>query len=353
MASPQDRTEQATPKRREQARKKGQVAKGHDLVSAVGLIVGAYAFRLGLPMARSSLLVFIGRTMGSLGNADVTSSDAANLLWEGAAVALTGAAPVVLAVMASGIVMNVAQVGLMVTPDAIAPQIKRIDPLSGLGRIFSKQALVELAKAAAKSVVAGYFGYTAMWSRLPALMATSAMSLPAGVTAAAEAAAYVVQQMAMPLLLIAAADYALRRYQFEQELKMTKQEVKEELREQEGDQQIRARQRQLQRQLATARMMEDVKTADVVITNPTHYAVAIRYDGAAMRAPIVVAKGQRLIALRIREVAVEAGVPVVENPPVAQALFRMARVGSEIPPDLYRAVAEVLAFVYKAGNRGR
>lgn len=353
MASAQDRTEQATPRRREEARKKGQVAKSHDLVAAVGFLVGVYALRAGITLAQSLISGFMRKSLTAMSTTEFAGTDAMNLLSQGAVCALVGSAPVALAAMASGIAVNVAQVGLMLTPNAIAPQFKRVDPIAGFGRLFSKQAIIELARSAAKALVIGYFGYKALMYKLPGLIMTSHMELVDGVAEAGDVGLYVILRMALPMVLLGGVDYGIKRYQFEQELKMSKQEVKQELREQEGDPLIRSRIRQRQRQLAMRRMMEDVKTADVVITNPTHYAVAVKYDGERMRAPFVVAKGQRLIAQRIREIAELAGVPIVENPPVAQALFRSVDIGREIPPDLYRAVAEVLAFVYRAGGRGR
>ena len=247
---------------------------------------------------------------------------------------LLAASPVALAAAAAGMGASLAQVGLLITPQALAPQLSRIDPIGGLGRLFSKQALLEMLKAVVKVLVIGYFAYQAIRIRVPALLMTAYMDLGEGLRAAGDAAMYVAGRMVIPLVAIGVVDYVVRRRQLERELRMTKQEVKEELKQQEGDPLVRSRIRQRQRQLAMRRMMEDVKLADVVVTNPTTTLWRSAHDREKMRAPHVVAKGQRIIAQKIREIAAQAGVPIVENPLVAQALFKSVEVGQEIPPDL-------------------
>lgn len=356
MASHEDRTEQPTPRRREEARKRGQVARSPDLAAAVGFVVCLYVLRASLSFMSQTTLDLIRSNMGRLGNVavvDLTEVGAHTLLVNGMGSVLLAAAPVALAAMAAGTAVSFAQVGLVITPQVLEPKLSRIDLIAGLGRLFSKQAIVEMLKAVAKVAVIGYFGYKALRADAPAMLTAAQMELGEGLRAAGGIAMHVASQMAIPLIVIGAVDYVIRRMQLERELRMTKQEVKEELKQQEGDPMVRARIRQRQRQLAMSRMMEDVKLADVVVANPTHYAVALKYDQERMRAPHLVAKGQRLIAQRIREIAEAAGVPIVENPLVAQALFKSVEVGHEIPPDLYRAVAEILAFVYRlAEQRG-
>ncbi len=352
MASHEDRTEQPTQRRREEARKRGQVARSPDLASAVTFTVCLYVLRAALSFSGRTIAGLISSSMGymgSLGVVDLTEAEAHTLFVNGMGAVLLAAAPVALAAAAAGMGANLAQVGLLTTPQALAPQLSRIDPIAGLGRLFSKQALLEMLKAVAKVAAIGYFAYHALRARAPSMLMMAYMDLGEGLRTAGDAAMYVASRMVIPLVAIGAADYVIRRRQLERELRMTKQEVKEELKQQEGDPLVRSRIRQRQRQLAMRRMMEDVKLADVVVTNPTHYAVALKYDREKMRAPHVVAKGQRIIAQRIREIAAQAGVPVVENPLVAQALFKSVEVGQEIPPDLYRAVAQILAFVYKLG----
>ncbi len=354
MASYEDRTEQPTQRRREEARKRGQVTRSPDLASAVTFTVCLYVLRAALSFSGrmiANLVSHSAQYLGSLGAVDLTEAGAHTLFVNGTGALLLAAAPVALAAAAAGMGASLAQVGLLITPQALAPQLSRVDPIGGLGRIFSKQALLEMLKAVAKVLVIGYFAYQAIRARTPALLMTAYMDLGEGLRTAGDTAMYVAGRMVIPLMAIGAVDYVVRRRQLERELRMTKQEVKEELKQQEGDPLVRSRIRQRQRQLAMRRMMEDVKLADVVVTNPTHYAVALKYDREKMRAPYVVAKGQRIIAQRIREIAMAAGVPIVENPLVAQALFKSVEVGQEIPPDLYRAVAQILAFVYKLGTQ--
>ncbi|MEA4883662.1 MAG: flagellar biosynthesis protein FlhB [Clostridia bacterium] len=349
----EDRTEQATPRRREESRKKGQVARSAELSAALNFIVCLYVLQSSFSFASRTLASFMSASMSGLAMADLSDAASLSILGNALITVLMAAAPIVLAAMITGVAASVAQVGLLLTPQAFTPQLSRIDPLAGFGRMFSKRAVVEMLKAVAKAIVIGYFGYTGLRARMPDLVMAASMDLGEGLATAGNTAMYVGTHMAIPLLTLGAIDYAYQKIELERNLRMTKQELKEELRQQEGDPLIRSRIRQRQRQIATRRMMQDVKTADVVVTNPTHYAVAVKYDQEKMNAPRVVAKGQRLIALRIREIAQEAGVPIVENPPVAQALYHSVEIGREVPPELYRAVAEILAFVFKlAKERG-
>lgn len=349
MAKPshEDRTEQPTPRRREEARKEGQVARSVDLNAALNFIVCLMILESAFSFSRQTVANFMVTRISALPGTDLSQAGAMGLLTEAMVTLLTAAAPVALGAMLVGFVANAAQVGFVFSSKLLTPKMSRVDPIGGFGRIFSKEALVSLLKSAAKAVAIGYSGYLALEAMAPRIMMTSYMAIDEGLVTAADAGVYVAKRMAVPLLLVGAIDYAYQRIELERNLRMTKQEVKEEIKQQEGDPIVKSRIRQRQRQIAMRRMMEDVKTADVVVVNPTEYAVAIKYDQEEMRAPTVVAKGQRLIAQRIREVATEAGIPIVPNPPVAQALFKSVEIGQEIPPELYRAVAEVLAFVYR------
>ncbi len=355
MARPshEDRTEQPTPRRREEARKEGQVARSADLNAALNFIVCLMVLESAFSFSRQTVANFMVTRIRALPSMDLSQAGAMGILTEGMVTLLIAAAPVALGAMLVGFVANAAQVGFVFSPKLLAPKFSRVDPIGGFGRIFSREALVGLLKSAAKAVAIGYSGYIALRAMAPKIMMTSYMAIDEGLITAADAGVYVAKRMAVPLLVIGAIDYAYQRIELERNLRMTKQELKEEIKQQEGDPMVKSRIRQRQRQMAMRRMMEDIKTADVVIVNPTEYAVAIKYDQEEMRAPTVVAKGQRLIAQRIREVAEDAGVPIVSNPPVAQALFRSVEIGQEIPPELYRAVAEVLAFVYQLSQKRR
>ncbi|MGB9618999.1 MAG: EscU/YscU/HrcU family type III secretion system export apparatus switch protein, partial [Armatimonadota bacterium] len=258
--------------------------------------------------------------------------------------------PMVTAAAAVGLAANVLQVGLKVTTKALAPDWSRIDPIKGLARVFCRRSLAELAKSTAKVVVVGWVVYAFLRGEYPKMMDLAGMSPLMIGQAAFELCWRLMARACAAMLIIAAIDYIHQRIQFEYSLRMTKQEVKEEYKRTEGDPIVRSRVRQRQREIARRRMMQDVARSHVVITNPTHLAVALRYDPEEMAAPTVVAKGQRLIAERIKEIARIHGIPLVENPPVAQMLYKTVDVGQQIPEQLYRAVAEILAMVYRRGG---
>ena len=229
------------------------------------------------------------------------------------------------------------------------PKGDRISPLSGIKRIVSKRGLVELAKGLFKVGIVAFVVYLTMKAESENLVQLMDMSVAQIFGLSADL--ILTLGFRLTLLLLAILDYAFQRFDYEKNLRMTRQEVKEELKQQEGDPMIRSRIRSIQREMSQQRMMDDVGAADVVVTNPTHIAVALRYDPESMHAPVVVAKGQRLLAEKIKELARSAQVPLVENKPLARALFKAVRVGDQIPEDLFRATAEVLAFVFQLKRR--
>jgi len=255
-------------------------------------------------------------------------------------------APIFLGLLLASIVANYVQGGWVFSTQRLTPDLTRVQLFAGLKRLFSGNSLVELAKSLAKVTLIALVAYLSLLKQLPHL-------LPLLRQEAGQLAAYlksstlqVSARIIAALLVLGLLDYLYQRYRYEKSLRMTKQEVKDEMRQAEGDPRVRARIRSLMRQVATKRMMAEVHTADVVITNPTHVAVALKYDSAAMIAPQVVAKGQGFIALKIIARAQEAGVPLVENQSLARSLYRLVEVGEVIPISLYRAVAEVLAYIY-------
>jgi flagellar biosynthetic protein FlhB len=267
------------------------------------------------------------------------------------------AGPAMAAGLVAGLATNLAQVGLVVSLEPIAPKLSRIDPAAGLSRLFSGRALAELMKSCAKVLIVGYYGYVTLRQDYPALVATGVMEPGQILATVGNLGLRLGFRVGIALAVLAAMDYAYQRWEFEKSIRMTKQEVKEELRQTEGDPMLRARIRARQRQIAMHRMMQEVPKADVVVTNPVHLAVALKYDPGTMKAPKVVAKGARLLAQRIRDLAAANGVPIVENKPLAQALYKAVEIGREIPAHLYKAVAEILAYVYyldkRAGRTGR
>jgi len=254
--------------------------------------------------------------------------------------------PFMVLLFAGGIVANVIQVGFFMTGQPLAPQISRISPMRGLMRIFSKRTLEELVKDIIKITIVGFIAYKTVRDALPGAFLLVDQEPGQIFLFATTITTRIAFRVILAFIFIAILDYAFQRWDFEQSIRMTRQEVKEELKQLEGDPMVKARIRSIQRELARARMMEEVPRAEVVVVNPTKIAVALKYDESAMAAPVVCAKGQRLIAKKIRRIAEEAGVPIVENPPLAQALYKSTRVGDPIPIELYKAVAEVLAYVY-------
>ncbi len=350
----QEKTEQATPKRREDARRKGQVARSSELSSiailAAGLLalsaLGGYMFdQLGIFMVDALTNgIFIELDPGSL-HLSIGS-------WALGYARIVGPVVALLVVAALGI--NYAQVGVLFTLQPLTPKAERISPLSGLKRIFSSRGLVELAKGLFKIGAVVYVTYLTIDSDMDSLIAYMDMSVGQIFTLSGDITITLAFRIVLLLLIMAILDYAFQRWEYEKNLRMTRQEVREEVKQQEGDPMVRSRIRALQREMSQRRMMDDVMTADVVVTNPTHVAVALKYDMENMPAPRVVAKGQRLVAQRIKELARDAGVPLVENKPLARALFKVVRIGDEIPEDLFKAVAQVLAFVFqlKRGKKG-
>lgn len=348
----QEKTEQATPKRKDDARKKGQVARSAELSSVAILMFGLLAlWGLGSYMYdRLSGLMIESFTNGLTINLDTVTIQPHITRWVGGFIAIV--TPMVAVLVVAAIAVNVSQVGVLFTGQPLQPKAERISPLAGVKRIFSKKGLVELAKGLFKIGVVALITFTTLKSEADTLLGLVHMSIGQIFALGADLVLDLGFQAALILLLMAVLDYAFQRWDYENNLKMTKQELKEEQKQQEGDPVLRSRVRSLQRDMSRKRMMSDVGESDVVVANPTHVAVALKYDPANMAAPIVMAKGQRLIAQKIKELAREAGVPVVENKPLARALFKAVQVGQAIPEDLFRATAEVLAFVFQM-RRGK
>jgi flagellar biosynthetic protein FlhB len=343
----QERTIPATPRRREEARRKGQVAKSREVNSALMLLAGLAALSLLGPR----LLQGIGETFGLFIAAptyqNITGGEAVAVLLFILQRFFIILAPFLAIMVVVAVLVNILQVGFLMSSEALSPKWERIDPIAGLKRMFSKRSLMELLKSLLKIGVVGYVCYRTLRQAVPDLATLTDRSIGDIFAFLGDVGFKIGINAGIVLIVIAIIDYAFQRYEYEQSIKMTMQEFKQEMREMEGDPMVRARIRSVQREMARRRMMEAVPQAEVVVTNPTHYAVALQYRPEEMDAPRIVAKGQRLIAQKIREVALEHGIPIVEDPPLAQALFKSVDIGQPIPEKLYRAVAEVLAYVYR------
>jgi flagellar biosynthetic protein FlhB len=351
----QERTEPATPKRREDARKKGQVARSRELPAAVGLLAAALFFWVG----GGAMVTGAGRmmrdTLGRVVQADLSLPRFQALLLSTAGDAIGLLAPLMVVMAAVGVAANVLQTGPVASLHPLAPKLSKISPAKGLKRIFSAVTLMELFKSILKVTVVCAVVYGVLKgeaARIPELAGSDVHAL---LPYMGRVAFRIVLSTGLALLMLGAIDFAFQRFEHEKRLRMTRQEIKREMRETEGDPMVRARIRSIQREAARKRMMSDVPGADVVVTNPTHLAVALKYAPDSMAAPRVVAKGAGHVAARIREIATQAGVPLMEDKPLARALYKAVEVGREIPFELYQAVAEVLAFVYRMNDarRGR
>jgi flagellar biosynthetic protein FlhB len=352
FANDPSRTEEATPKRKQEARKRGQVPKSTELSSVTVLF---FIFVLlnalgGWMLSQMFSYLRYAMSPGQL-NQNLTEAKLARLLLDHGLFFSRVFFPVGLGAMLAGILINYFQVGPLFVLEPLKPKFNRLNPISGFKNLFGSRSFVELAKAVVKLVIVCYFAYSTIRERITGLNQLITQSPLQSVFFIWDIAFLVALKICTFLLVLAICDYAYQRWEYKKSIRMTKKEVKDEYKQMEGDPKIKAKIRQRQMQMAMRRMMQDVPKADVVITNPTHLAVALRYDSGTMAAPIVVAKGEELIAAKIREVASQHGVTIVENKPLAQAIYKTVNIGEAIPAKLFTAVAEVLAFVYRLKQR--
>jgi flagellar biosynthetic protein FlhB len=351
MASGGDRTEKATPKKREDARKKGQVARSMDLNGAVVLLAALLALSAFAPGMYHRMADASRQLLLWTAQPDVVMQEGLGKVFSTVASAwLLAVLPIAAVCLATGVLVSVAQVGLRPSPEALKPDMKKLNPLTGAKQIFGTHALFEGAKSIVKVLAVGAIATLAVLPKLEELAALVGMPPAVLLPELCRQVLGIAQRAAFAYLVIAIADLAYQRWRHEKQLKMDKQDVKDEYKQQQLPNEVRSAQRQRARELARARMMDAVPTADVVVTNPTHYSVALRYSAEAL-APVVVAKGQDLVAMRIREIAREAGVMVVPDPPLARAIHGTVDIGRMIPEELFQAVAELLAYVYRVAGR--
>lgn len=346
----EERTEKATPKKREDVRKKeGMAARSADLTTAVMLVCAVLLIRFWGPSLFGRFAVVLEETLGGVAAAG-TAESAAAAARRGILEVMRQLAPLALALFGLAFVVNALQVKLYFVPKSVKFKGERINPLQGFKRIFSPRMLVELAKSFLKVALVGgvaYFTAKEGYVRLHLMTGAGAGEL---VAAFMGLVFNVFLKVGMVMLFLGGLDYAYQKWDFERNIRMTRQEIKEEFRQTEGDPNLRAAIRQRMRQLARRRMMQRLPQATLVVTNPTHVAVALLYK-KGMRAPKVIAKGADFLARRIREEAEKHGIPLVEEPELARTLYRMVDIDQEIPPQLYRAVAEVLAYVMSVDRR--
>ncbi|HDR9151454.1 TPA: flagellar type III secretion system protein FlhB [Burkholderia vietnamiensis] len=342
-----DRTEAATPRRREKAREEGQVARSRELASFALLAAGFYGTWLVSGPSGAHLQTML-RSAFTFDRA--TAFDTHRMLSAAGTASAEGLAAVLPILALTGLAALLAPMALggwLISQKTFELKFDRLDPIAGLGRMFSIQGPIQLAMSVAKTMVVGGIGGVAIWRSKDELLGLATQPLGAALADALNLVAVCCGTTVAGMLVLAGLDVPYQLWQYNKKLRMTKEEVKREHRENEGDPHVKGRIRQQQRAIARRRMMAAVPKADVVVTNPTHFAVALQYTDGEMRAPKVVAKGVNLVAARIRELAAEHNVPLLEAPPLARALYHNVELEREIPGSLYSAVAEVLAWVYQ------
>jgi len=343
----QERTEQATPRRRRKARERGQVARSADLTAAGMICLGFTALFMVGPQLVDRLRDVLRYTMANAPTIALSDPTFRTVMVNSIGDFLVTMAPLFIAMTAAGLVMNVLQVGFQISPKAMELKFDKLSIVSGFRRLFSMKSAVQLVRDPLKLAAIGLIGYLAIRSEFAGFALLSDLSVAQLGATLARLTLVISLKIGIAMLVIGILDYLYQRYDYEKSLRMSKQEIRDEMKETEGSPEIKARTRQIQRQMARQRMMAAVPEADVVITNPIHLAVALKYDPSEMNAPTVLAKGQRLIAEKIKQIAREHGIPVIEDKPLARAIFKMCEVGDLIPDKLYRAVAEVLAHIYR------
>ena len=344
-----DKTEQATPKKKRDSRQKGQIAKSQDLTSWTALLVGLYLLPIAIRRV-AAVPVDAFETFRAGGN-QPDGQLAVSALESGLRTGLSAVLPLMGAVVLVTVLVSLGQTGLILTGKPLKPDVKRISPKQGFQRLFSVRSAWETVKQVLKITIVLVIAWPRVVGLVEELAGQGRLPLDEGLRVAGEQILGLVRTIAWTMVVLSCADYGYQRYQNTRDMRMTKQEVKDEHRNAEGDGMVKGRIRSLQRAMARNRMLANIADADVVVTNPTHIAVALRYDPEAGRAPVVLATGANSLADRIRQRGVEADIPIVEAKPLARALWRSCDPGDEIPTTTYEAVAQVLAFVRRLDRR--
>lgn len=347
-----EKTEEPTSKKLEDARKDGQVAKSKEIANAFGLLSLFLVMKLYLGTMGTRFLELFSAVYGQIPaaikmyNGDLPIASLQVLIRSMMLRLLLIIAPVLLVGVVVAFVCDVVQVKWKPTTKPLQPKFSKLNPIKGFGRLFSANSIMELLKSILKLGLIGYMVYSYLKDRVSDIFLLYDISLNQAIGLIGEVVVDLGIRIAAVYMIIAFLDFAYQKWKFKEDMKMTKQEVKDEYKNQEGDPQVKSKQKQRMREASMRRMMQQLPEADVVITNPTHYAVAIKYDADKYDAPYVLAKGENYLAQRIKDVARENNIEIVENKPLARMLYANVEVGGLVPPELYQAVAEVLAFVY-------
>lgn len=353
-----EKTEPATEKKLREAREDGKVSKSKELVFAFDLIVFFLLLKIFVSFLGDGFEETFRYTYGSMGT---LAKQSAGSFSEGEAAAFISSMlleilklllPFLVFGFAVTVIVNILQVGWKVTGKPLKAKPDKFNPINGMKRIISKDSIFELVKSIIKIALIIYVAYTAIKDDAQKIFVLYDMPLNQALAFCGSVIINAGLKISIVYLVVGLADFIYQKYRFKEDMKMTKQEVKDEYKNTEGNPEIKGRQRQRMREASRQRMMQDVPKADVVITNPTHLAVAIKYDAEKAKAPVVLAKGEDYLAQKIREKAKENGIEIVENKPLARMLYANVEIGEEIPPELYQAVAEILAMVYNMKNKG-
>ena len=347
----EEKTEEATPKKKSEARKKGQVARSKDVGLAITMVTCTLVILLLSSMIvgnlKDTMIYFLQSGMlQDINEMSIKSIVITILLKAGLCIL-----PVVIPIMIAGIVASLMQTGFLLTGEPLKPKFSKLNPISGFKNMFSKKSFVDLLKNLAVVTVMGFIGFLYVRDNYDKILQISNTYLPSLGGQVQDLVVGIFFQVSLVLVIIAAADYFVQFRFHQKDLRMTKQEIKEEYKQMEGDPQIKSKIKQKQREMATRRMMASVADATVVITNPTHLSIALKYEEGNNEAPKVVAKGADLVALKIKEVAKENDVPIMENKPLARMIYEQVDIDREVPQEMYQAVAEILAMVYKLKNK--
>ena len=340
-----EKTEKPTGKKLSDARSKGQVAKSQELSTSVVLLIGFFALKIYGSKIYEDIATYMVYIFSHI--YQPIDVEFIMRLFTGIILLLAKTAfPIMLMIMVAGIMINFFQVGFLFTTQPLEFKLSTLNPINGFGRIFSKRSLVELLKSILKICIVGIFVYRYLKDEILQMPKLISADLYATMETICQSVLTLGFKIIEVLLVLAVLDYAYQKWEHIEGLKMSKQEVKDEGKQSEGDPQIKSKIKQKQREIAMRRMMQEVPKADVIVTNPTHFAVALKYE-AGMGAPVVLAKGQDVVAQKIKEIAKEHRIAIVENKPLARALYASTEIGDEVPQELYKSVAEVLAYVYR------
>jgi len=343
----QEKTEKATPQKRQESRKKGQVAKSQEVTTAFNMLlvfivlffVGGWIFDILLSVFRVSFVEYA--------TWEISITNVHTIFVAMTIEAAKACFPVMAIALVAGVFSNYIQVGFLFTTDPLKVKLERLNPIEGFKRIYSIRAIVELMKSLFKISFISVIVFSILYLKKEEILLLSQKSIGQSLSLIGTLTFQIGLAVAIILLFLAILDYLYQKYDFEKNIRMSKQDIKDEHKKTEGDPLIKAKIKERQRQMAMRRMMQEVPKADVIITNPTHFAVALKYDANLMSAPTVIAKGVDQIALKIREVAKEHSIITMENKPLARALYHQVEIGDAVPEDLFKAVAEVLAYVYR------